>query len=377
MRVLQIIDSFRVGGAQKLMLTFMEEARTHGLDVTIISLSEFKDGMALAKPLEELGAQIFLFPGKKLFTLSRLRDITSFVRKNKFAVIHTHLSYANIIGGLVGLLTKTPVVSSLHSTAMDSRHPHFLREQVELWILRLATKVIGVGKRVANIYQTILKRDVIALPNAVAENHALSADERAALRTQIGLASARPTFISVGRLSSDKGVDDLLTAFVLICETVPNAALLLVGDGEARAELETLAQSLNLNDNVFWLGMRDDVPQLLAISDIYISASRREGLPLSLLEAMMAALPMVVTDVGDVAQLVGHDAGILLQHSQPSQLAKAALDIWAMPTHGKALGEAGLARARRDYGAEQWFMRLMDIYTEIAPVAREQANVHA
>ena len=374
MRVLQVIDSLRIGGAQKLTLTFMDEARKQGVDVTIVSLSEFKNGMALAKPLEEKGAKVLLFSGEKLFSLNRLREFTRFVREGNFSVIHTHLTYANIIGGIAGRLTGTPVVTSLHSTAVG-QHANFLRDTIENIMLRTTTRLIGVGQKVADVYKDMLNRDVVVLPNAVAENIALSADERAALRTQIVLDTEQPTLVTVGRLSVDKGVDDLLDAFAQVCQTVPNAALLIVGDGILREELEARSQTLSLDENVFWLGMRDDVPNLLSISNIYISASRREGLPLSVLEAMMAALPMVVTAVGDVPKLVGDDAGLLVAHSQPNELAQAALNVLAMPEYGKALGNAGLARVRAEYGAEQWFMRLMKIYTEITPVAREQAHV--
>ncbi len=374
MKILQVIDSLRIGGAQKLMITLAGQAREQNIDLTVVSLSEFSQGMTLALPLEKLGAKVFLFPADSLFSPSRLLALTRFVKDGNFSVIHTHLTYANIIAGMVGKLTKTPVVSTLHSTAVDNRHAHFLRDKIELEMLRRANRILGVGKSVSDIYEDILKRDVITLPNAVDENSPLSAEEGETIRTEIGLDTAQPTFISVGRLSPDKGVGDLLQAFTLIYQEEPNAALLIVGDGDLRDELKAQTRDLGLEKVVFWLGIRNDVSQLLAISDIYISASRREGLPLSLLEAMMSALPMAVTDVGEVSKLVGNDAGILVPHSEPKELAKAALDILAMPNYGKALGEAGLARAQQKYGAEQWFMRTLNIYEEITHVAQEQAH---
>ena len=373
MQVLQVIDSLRIGGAQKLMLTFAEQARAHQIKLTVVSLSEFSQGMALAEDLRAIGAEVLVFPAKNLFTFARLRDFTRFLKERKFSVVHTHLTYANIIAGLAGKITRTPLISTLHSTAVDRRHAHFLRDKIELMILSSVNKVLGVGKSVSDIYEPILGREVSVLANAVDENTKLTKQEYKMLRAQIGLASSQPTFISVGRLSPDKDVDGLLQAFSIIRKSAQNAALLIVGDGELRPELEEKAQSLGLEKAVFWLGMRNDVPKLLAVSDVYISASRREGLPISLLEAMMAALPMVVTDVGEVAALVGNDAGILVPHSEPTLLAEAALRVLEMPNYGKFLGEAGLARARKDYGAEQWFMRLMNIYEEITPVAREQA----
>lgn len=377
MRVLQILDTLSIGGAQKLMIPFAKQAQKEGVDLTIISLRETHNGMALAEPLRALGAKVYVFPAPKIFTRSRMRKLIRFLREGEYSVIHTHLTSANILGGVIGKITGTPVISSLHSTAVDPKLAYFLRDNLELLILRFAKKVIGVGQSVVDAYQPKLGREVICLPNAVNENEGLSAEERAALRTQIGLDSAQPTLITVGRLSHDKAVDDLLRAFALILQQVPDAALLVVGDGVERPALESIAKDLQLGRQVFWLGMRDDVPQLLSVSDIYISASRREGLPLSLLEAMMASLPMVVTDVGEVAALVADDAGILVPHSDPARLAEAALRVLALPDLGKTLGEAGLARAKEHYAVERWFARQMDIYAEVMSKKREQVNVRA
>lgn len=377
MKILQILDTLSVGGAQKLMIPFVRQAQKEGIDLTIVSLREKHNGMALAEPLRALGAKVHLFPAPKIFTLSRLLELTRFVRKGKYSVIHTHMTSANLLGGVIGKLTGTPVISSLHSTAVDPRLAHSLRDSLEILMLRLADSVIGVGQSVVDAYQPKLGREVICLPNAVSENSGLSMPARDALRTQIGLDTAQPTLITVGRLSHDKAVDDLLRAFSLIYQKKTDAALLVVGDGVERSALEALAKDLQLDERVFWLGMREDVPQLLAASDIYISASRREGLPLSILEAMMASLPLVVTDVGEVSTLVAGDAGLLVPHSDPACLAEAALKVLEMPKLGKTLGEAGLARAKRKYLVERWFARQMDIYAEVSLKKREQANVHA
>ena len=363
MRVLVVIDDLNIGGAQKLTVTLAQQARTHHLELNIASLSKKN---ALEKTLTDLGTEVVNFPARKLFTLSRFRDLTDFIRKGRFSLIHTHLTYANILAGIAGKLTGTPVVTTLHSTAVDARHAHFLRDNLELLMLRQAKQLIGVGESVAKVYQSRLGRDLIVLPNAANENPGISADERLRLRARLGLAPSQPTFISVGRLSPDKGFRDLIKAFQLICKDTPDAALLIVGGGELETELAEQIHALGLEKNIFLLGIRNDAPNLLLASDIYISASRREGLSLSILEAMMASLPLVVTDVGETAKLVGNDAGILIPHSEPEQLASAARQVLAMPKRGKKLGIAGLARARTNYGAEQWFVRLLQVYEEVA-----------
>lgn len=377
MKILQIIDTLEIGGAEKLSITLAQQARKNNIALSIISLRASKGKFDFTPQLEELGAKIVFFPAPKLFNLSRLRTIAKFIKEGKFSVIHTHLTSANIIGGLIGKSQGIPVVATLHSTAQAERHTNFLRDKIEIWTLRLATKVLGVGEKVSDVFQPILGREVITLSNAVDENPGLNARERKTFRTRFGLDSHQPTFISVGRLVPDKAHDDLLAAFKIIHENNPESKLLIVGEGYLEEPLKEKSKELGLKQAVRWLGARDDVPNLLAISDIYISASRREGLSLSILEAMMASLPLTLTNVGENARLVKEDAGILVPHDAPEELAKAAIKILAMPNYGKKLGTAGLARARAEYGAEQWFFRLMKIYDEITPTAQEQAHVHA
>jgi glycosyltransferase involved in cell wall biosynthesis len=377
MRILQIIDTLRVGGAQRLMVTLARQAYAHQVRLTIVSLSELKDGMALAPQLQDLGAEVVVFPAPNLFTLSRLHNLLSFVRQGGFSVIHSHLTYANIIAGVVGKLLKVPVVATLHSTAVDRRHAHFLRDKIEQFALQQAGKVLAVGQKVADVYQQTLKREVVVLPNAVDENIGLSPGKRKELRENLIGDAARKVLISVGRLSPDKAFIDLLNAFALVRQHFPKTALIIVGDGVLRADLEQQTKSLGLDGQVFWLGTRNDVPRLLAASDLYVSSSRREGLSLSLLEAMMAGLPLVVTEVGEARNLIRNDAGIIVPSAAPDKLAAAVLEILNSGDLGKSLGQAGLARARAEYGAKQWFMRLMDIYDEVKSVAREQVDVHA
>ena len=362
MKILTVIDDLKIGGAQKLTLTLAQQARACGVELTVASLSE-KD--TLEKSLTDLGINVVKFPTKKLFSPSHLRDLTSFIQKGHFSLIHTHLTYANILAGIAGKLSKTPVVTTLHSTAVDTRYAHFWRDNLELIILRQAQQIISVGESVAKVYQPRLKRDLFVLPNAVDENPGISAEERLRLRTRLGLAPAQSTFISVGRLSPDKGFQDLIEAFQIVCKNTPNTALLIIGEGKLKGELTAQIHSLGLEKNIFLLGLRNDVPYLLTASDIYISASHREGLSLSLLEAMMAALPMIAADVGETRKLVHNDTGILIPNSNSKQLAEAALQVLAMPEYGKNLGLAGLDLARANYGAEQWFERLMQVYEEI------------
>jgi glycosyltransferase involved in cell wall biosynthesis len=364
MRILQVIDSLRYGGAQKLLVTLTEEATKQGVGVAVACLSDFS-AMPLAPLIEAKGAQVTSFPARRLFSPGRFIALYKYVRTGKFTVIHSHLTYANILSYLVGVLCGVPVVSSLHSTGQDKRHANYVRDNIELWALKHAARVVAVGQSVKQAYE-LLGQKMIVLPNAAEKGLTLSAGERDEIRKRITGDSARHILISVGRLSPDKCFDDLLRGFALVRKQEPDIALVIAGDGILREDLMTLSDLLGLSNNVFWLGMRNDIPALLAASDVYVSVSKREGMPIALLEGMAAGLPLVVTPVGDTPYLVKEDVGILVPVHQPQEFADAVMALLTDAHRRSALGIKARERAINEYGASKWFENLLRCYQETA-----------
>ncbi len=130
--------------------------------------------------------------------------------------------------------------------------------------------------------QRLGSKRIVVIPNAVPVPPALSAAERAAIRTELLPEPDRLLLISVGRFSSPKGFSDLLTAFAELHRTHPAAFLVIVGDGHLREELERQVESLELNADVLMTGARRDVPRLLAASDLFVNASHWEGLSVAI-----------------------------------------------------------------------------------------------
>ena len=347
-----------------MLVTFVEEAAIHGVDVAIASLSD-NSTTPLAPLLVSKGAEVVSFPGRRLFSLARFINFYKYVRSGNFSVIHSHLTYANILSYIVGMLCGVPVISSLHSTGQDKRHANYVRDSIELWGLRRAARVIAVGESVRQAHK-FLGKDVLVVPNAVENGVDLTHLERNEIRRSIVGDETRPIFISVGRLSPDKCFDELLQGFALVHSQYNNAALVIAGDGVLREDLVSQTRALGLSDSVFWLGMRNDIPSLLAASDIYVNVSKREGLPIALLEAMAAGLPLVVTPVGDTPYLVNDDAGILVSVHKPQEFADAAISLLRSQDRRHLLGAKARERALTDYGTTKWFEDLLRCYQESA-----------
>ena len=120
-----------------------------------------------------------------------------------------------------------------------------------------------------------------------------------------------------------------------------------------------------LSQSVILIGERTDVPQLLASSDVFASSSHREGLPLAVLEAMMAGLPVVATSVGDIPNVVTSDTGVLVPPHQPEQLAAALEDLLKNPEKRKAMGRAAQERAWNEYSVDAWMKKHIALYQEV------------
>jgi len=132
-------------------------------------------------------------------------------------------------------------------------------------------------------------------------------------------------------------------------------------------DIRSLISRLSLEKNVLLLGARQDVPRLLAASDLYVSSSHWEGLPLAILEAMMAGLPVVATDVGDIPRLITADTGLVIPPHQPRAIAEAIAELLRDPGQLREMGAAARARAMQDYSPRVWMERLLNLYRQLLP----------
>ncbi|MBK8984679.1 MAG: glycosyltransferase [Chloroflexi bacterium] len=365
LRILIIVDGLRVGGAEKLIVTFALELGRRPDILTVVTLQKIVPAMSAA--VEATGARVIPLHSKRLIDPFRFRRLCQLVRRERFAVIHTHLTAANILGGFAGRLTGTPVVTTLHSTQLSSQN-HYYHGRLENWVLtHLTDQVIGVGEEVAAIHQTRLGLDnLLVLPNAVALPPPLSASERDQLRASLVDDPTAVILMAIGRLRSHKGFLDLLTAFADVHRACPQTRLLIAGQGPQEAELMAQITALGLENKAMLLGLRHDISALLAASDIYVSTTHWEGLPVSMLEAMAAGLPCVVTAVGDVPLVIDETMGTLVPPQQPAAFAEALQRLVEAPTVWPSMGQAARQKIADSYSADVWVEKQLVLYRQLA-----------
>ncbi len=367
MHVAHLIDTVEIGGAQKLLVLFADIARTRNVKVTVISLTTIPDTSSIVVDLRALGAEVVMLSINKVYNPTALPQLTGILKSRQIDVLQTHLRHSNILGILAAKLVGIPVISTLHSThSRPSGRLFRLRRSLEYYLLHTyATRVIAVGHMIGEIFQKRLPgKRIDIVPNPVKLRPDLSFDEKNALRKTINDNDACQIIMNVGRLRPEKGLADLISAFSILHEKHPMARLVIVGDGDLMVGLRDLSSTLGIEDLVYFLGARNDVPDLLAASDLYVSSSHREGLSLAMLEAMAAGVPILATNVGDGEYLLADGRGVLVEPHDIDDMALKMDRLLNQPDQMKALGRAAQDFVKEKFTPSSWLDKLLTIYEE-------------
>jgi glycosyltransferase involved in cell wall biosynthesis len=379
--ILHVVDLLQIGGAQNMILTFVREARQRGIEVSVACLSEVNATIP-AIELEKMSVPVSVFPSNHLADPVRIASLTRFMRSQPFDLVHTHLAYGNILGGLAGKLAGLPVVATLHSSGndqVDSRYKGFNspRSRAEVMALRFfADKIIAVGENVRDAQQSRLGGITIdVIPNAVSQPFPITEQGRKQIREQILVDPDQPLLISVGRFAVVKEFSEMIMAFRKVKERYPKAGLVIIGDGSERPRMENLIAELDLNQSVHLPGRQSNVSSWLQASDLYISSSSLEGMPISILEAMSAGLPVVSTATGDIPRVVLPDMGILVPIHEPMRLAEAICTLLDQPEVQKNMGVAARTHALQDHSVSTWFNRLWSLYEDVWKIKNKNGSL--
>lgn len=359
--ILHMCDSLSVGGAERLILGLARQLDRARFAVRVCSLGSLR-GNLLQPELEALGVPVELVGSRRFYDPACLATVARSVRANGVDLIHTHLTYADVVGRTVGRLTGRPVVSTLHNEPYDYDRQRFDRRLLQRLTARHATSMlVAVSPRLRELYLAawgLRPERVTAIMNAVPLAPFLAVPPRPEPGPDDELA-----ITTIGRLSPQKEQRLLLEAMALLLPRCPQARLTIVGQGRLEQELRARAAALGIAERVSFAGVRRDIAAVLAASDIFVLSSRWEGVPITAAEAMAAGRPVVLTDVGGCRDLVDHGvSGLLVPPGDARALAGALLELAGDPPRRRALGEAARERARRELSMELFARRHEALY---------------
>jgi glycosyltransferase involved in cell wall biosynthesis len=319
----------------------------------------------LLAELEAAGVRVVGLGRTNKLAIWQWRPLVSLLRREGIEVIHSHKYGSNIWAVVLGRIARVPVIVAHEHTWSYEGRP--IRKLLDRWLIaRGSSAFLAVSeedrRRMIEI-EKIDPADVTLMPNGI---QALPEGDGARVRGELGIPKDAPVLVSIAVLRQQKRIDLLIRAVAELTPRFPGLHVLVAGPGELRDELAGLAAELGVGDAVRLLGPRHDVPDLLAASDIAVLSSGFEGTPLSVLEYMDAALPVVATRVGGLPDLIEHGVhGLLVEPGDAHLLAEAVGELLADPERARRMGEAGRARRREDYDFDRTLQRLESLYEDL------------
>lgn len=240
-----------------------------------------------------------------------------------YAVLTHHIG-PMFYGGLAARLAGVPVIAHVEHDVWHYGERND-RRIARLMDVIVRPHVVAVSDTVADAMRTLMPRSQVSVIRNAVDTDRFAPADRAEARARLGLPRDGPIVGAAGRLEEVKGQDVLLRAMAL----VPDARLVLAGDGTRREALNALATELGLAERVTFLGYRSDMEAIYPAFDLVVLPSRAEGLPLSVLEAQACDIPMVATDVGSVREGLSPGASRLVPPLDPAAMAAAITDLLA------------------------------------------------
>jgi glycosyltransferase involved in cell wall biosynthesis len=365
-RVLVVTDSLGLGGAENLLAVLAGAAPAADLELRVVSLTPASMGrLALQPTLDKAGLRTSFLDVHRLRDPSAVRQIARAIRSWDADVVHAHLGYSATLAPVAARLTGRGSVATLHHVPEDEP----LRERVKE---RLALE--SAGRLGALVFVSDASRRAFAAryPERGSWHTVHNGVDLTRFRPEpkvpaagLAIPATAPTVAIVAALRGPKGHDVALEAWPKVLSSVPEARLLIVGEGDRRPALEEQTRALGLQERVVFAGIRDDVPELLRAADVVALPSYTEALPTVMIEAAASGRPVVATTVGGTPEVVEDGrTGLLVREGDPEAFGEAVVRLLADPALRESMGRAARARAEALFDADRWAVRLRTIYDQ-------------
>jgi glycosyltransferase involved in cell wall biosynthesis len=351
--------SLDVGGLERIVVELVREGRRLGQQVSVLCLE--RPG-TLAPQVEALGARLVCIgkkPGLRLQPCSAIRNTLHELRPD---VLHTHQVGALFYAGRAARAAGIPlVVHTEHiNNVRKSQGGYFRRQRLSWlwwWAARSARKFFCVSQDIADemAARRMVGREKLAvILNGINTKPFREFVDRDGLRQSLGIEPEAPVIGTVGRLNEVKCQDLLLRAFARVKKVWSAIQLLVVGDGPMRDNLRGLAIHLGIAEAVHFAGYQPQPERYLGVMNVFALTSRMEGLPLVILEAWAAGLPVVASSVGGLPDLIEHGrTGLLFPAGDEMALAGFLGELLSDSGRGRTLGDAGRQELLARYSLER------------------------
>jgi glycosyltransferase involved in cell wall biosynthesis len=366
MRVLVVIDSFSFGGAENLLAVLASAMPSAGVELQVASLAPRSQGrLSMLPVLEAAGLRTSFMDVNRLADVAAVPRIARAIRESGCDVVHAHLGYSATLVPIAARLAGRPCVATLHHVPEDLPIRDRVKEHLSVWMAGRLGRLVFVSdasrQEFARRYRP--RSSWRTLHNGVdLDRFAPGADT---WPDDVGIPAEALTCTVVAALRRPKGHRTAIDVWRRVVADVPDAHLVVVGDGPERDSLQWQALQSGVGRHIHFLGTRHDVPRLLRASTIVALPSLTEALPTALIEAAACARAVVATAVGGVPEVVAdRRTGLLLPPEDAEAFGDAVTALLTRPGWRAGMGRAGRRLAEERFDMRGWAVRLRALYEE-------------
>jgi glycosyltransferase involved in cell wall biosynthesis len=360
-KILHIQRAGAIAGAENHLLHLLPGLQQRGYDVTFLALTKPQEVPSpFAQALRRRGIPVIDQRVHSEWQPELLPRLIHILRQGAYDIVHTHLLYADLYGGLAArCLPGVKVLCTRHN---DNRYrQRWPMRPLITWNTRWFHHVIAISehiKRFNQHYQRVPAEKITVIPYGY--------DPPAETASMAPKCSDPFTLGMVGRLVPQKSHATAIQALPLILKSVPRVRLVILGDGPLRQELTRLVDQLHLTAHVEFLGYQPQALEWMRHFDLLIHPSQHEGFGLVLLEAMAARLPIVATRVSAIPEIVQDgQTGLLVPPQDPPALAQAVVQLLTNPEQRAQMGAAGYARLVQEFSVARMVERTAALYQSL------------
>ncbi len=366
---MHVIESLKTGGAERVLVDII-----NCLPKNFTSyICCIKKSGVMAEKLKALPVQIFELNKKEGNDFFIPFQLAKLLISNRIDIVHAHNWNCFCESIVAVILARKPkiihTIHGHHNIYPDTnvyRIKEKLRHLMEHVLSFRSFKICTVSNDILGFIQKeigISSKKLEVVINGVETK--LKVKNKSSIKIEIGLQENDFIVCFVGRLEPVKNIDELFFALRLVRKRCPDIRLLILGDGKERSRLEKLSNETNLEDCISFLGFRDDVIDILGISDLFILPSHYEGISIALLEAMSAGLPAIVSDVGGNPEVVEHNqTGLLFQPGNLDSLVESILRLYKNEYLLKKMGKNAIDKIESCFSLNSTVSKYVSIYRE-------------
>lgn len=361
-RVMFVTPCFGYGGLERVMLDIISGLDRSRFTPSFCTL--LAPDVEMFRKLEDLDIPCTVIDKGEGISWSLVLKLARLLRRERIDLVNSHdigaTLYAAPAARLAGI---DAVVHTDHSQILTKTR----LLPVYRWILQhLVADSVTVSYDLEEYLAGKMRVDrgrIVTIPNGIDVTRFRNSADDPGLREELGIPDRAKVIGSIGRLTEQKGMEYLINAFGDISKRYPDAFLVIVGDGELRASLEERAVKNNIDGKVLFTGIRDDIPRMLGMFDIFVLPSLWEGQPITIMEAMASGRPIVATDVGGNGEILrSGELGLLVPSKDPDALAGAVGSLLGDLAMAEVMGKKASAHAAAELDSASMTRRYEDVF---------------